>query len=81
LPYKFTTHLVIISCLETQEERRNYMLAAMENGMVNPEYVHFFIQSSSNAFGDPPFWVGNDGRDADIQQAAKTVLIVGGCPV
>jgi hypothetical protein len=52
------------------------MLSAMDNGMINPEYVHLFVQSDSSGFGKTPFWVGNDGRDEEIKEAAKTVLIV-----
>lgn len=44
--------LVIVSCLETNEERRNYMLAAMANKMVTAEYVHIFVQITSTGFGE-----------------------------
>jgi hypothetical protein len=58
------------------EERRNYTLAAIDSKMASTDYVHFFMQTTSTSFGNPPIWVGTDGRDAEIKEAAKSILIV-----
>ncbi|KAI6170911.1 Guanylate cyclase [Aphelenchoides bicaudatus] len=67
---------VVVSCLETQKEKRNYMLAAMANKMVDANYVHLFVQLTSIGFGEPAFWVGKDGQDDAIKEASKSVLIL-----
>jgi hypothetical protein len=81
---------IVISCLETSTDRRNYMrvyitnfnkwhflrLAAIDLQMVSTDYVHLFTQVTSIGFGNPPFWVGNDGRDEEIKEASKTIILV-----
>ncbi|KAI6171166.1 Guanylate cyclase [Aphelenchoides bicaudatus] len=56
---------IIITCFERPVEKRNYMLSAINNEMI-----------SSVGFGSPPFWVGTDGRDGEIREAARTILIM-----
>jgi hypothetical protein len=58
------------------EERRNYTLAAIDSKMVSTDYVHLFTQITSTGFGNPPIWVGKDGREAEIKEAAKSILVV-----
>lgn len=71
---------IIVSCLEMDAEKRNYMRAAINLGMITSEYVHIFVQTSGTGFGFPPYWESaiNEGKDDSkiIQEASKSVLVV-----
>lgn len=49
--YDDPMNLVIVACLESNADKRNFMLAASENGMLTNEYVYIFIESSRAGFG------------------------------
>lgn len=42
---------IIILCLESREDRRNFIKAANLNNMINADYVYLFIRASSQKFG------------------------------
>ncbi|KAI6199081.1 Guanylate cyclase [Aphelenchoides besseyi] len=77
-PFKSRARIIVV-CLEVAEHKKNLMLAAIENGMINREYVFLFIQASTSMlrFGDPPFWVEADGKDnLAVKEACKNVMIM-----
>uniref|UniRef100_A0A914YJS0 Receptor ligand binding region domain-containing protein n=1 Tax=Panagrolaimus superbus TaxID=310955 RepID=A0A914YJS0_9BILA len=71
---------IIVTCYEYPNDKRNFMAAAMDEGMTTNDYVYVFLQTAQNGFGQNPFWVSSsttpDGRDAAIKKACEKVLIV-----
>jgi hypothetical protein len=44
--------LVIITCLESIKHKRDMMLAATNNRMLDGDYVYLFVQTSATGFGE-----------------------------
>jgi hypothetical protein len=42
---------VIVVCLENQQDRRNFMTAAILNKMIGADYVYMFVQTSAIELG------------------------------
>uniref|UniRef100_A0AC35GPH5 Receptor ligand binding region domain-containing protein n=1 Tax=Panagrolaimus sp. PS1159 TaxID=55785 RepID=A0AC35GPH5_9BILA len=71
---------IIVTCYEFPNDKRNFMAAALDEGMTTNDYVFIFIQTVQLGFGAVPFWVSTtatpDGRDNEIKKACEKVLIV-----
>ncbi|KAI6189443.1 Guanylate cyclase [Aphelenchoides bicaudatus] len=67
---------IIISCLETKTEKRNYMIAAMNNNM--NMCTLWFSQHLLDLELIRRFGLGNneDGLDDEVKEASKSVLIM-----
>uniref|UniRef100_A0AC35GHN4 Receptor ligand binding region domain-containing protein n=1 Tax=Panagrolaimus sp. PS1159 TaxID=55785 RepID=A0AC35GHN4_9BILA len=75
------TTRILVTCFEDNSDRRNFMLAALDEGLITNEYVFIFLQVKQDGFGYPtPFWVDTvapiDGRDDDVKKACEKLLIL-----
>uniref|UniRef100_A0AC34FJ80 Receptor ligand binding region domain-containing protein n=1 Tax=Panagrolaimus sp. ES5 TaxID=591445 RepID=A0AC34FJ80_9BILA len=72
---------ILVTCFEDNTDRRNFMLAALDEGLINNEFVFIFLQVKQDGFGYPnPFWIDTvapiDGRDGDVKKACEKLLIL-----
>ncbi|KAK0408089.1 hypothetical protein QR680_003767 [Steinernema hermaphroditum] len=68
---------VVVVCLSTASEKREFMLLAHDYGMTSDEYVYIFPEMDDRREKDlSSMWKGNDGRDDEAFLAFKTVLLL-----
>uniref|UniRef100_A0A914YCS2 guanylate cyclase n=1 Tax=Panagrolaimus superbus TaxID=310955 RepID=A0A914YCS2_9BILA len=71
---------IIVTCYESSSKKREFIAAAMDEGMTTNDYVFVYLQTAQNGFGTIPFWVDTsakpDGRDEQIKKASKNIIIL-----
>ncbi|KAH7718413.1 Protein GCY-22 a, partial [Aphelenchoides avenae] len=71
---------VIVACLESREDKRNFMLAAAEVGMTSDEYTYVYMENTREGFGTIPFWVDQsgqpDGKDEVAKRACEKLIVM-----
>ncbi|GMS93518.1 hypothetical protein PENTCL1PPCAC_15693, partial [Pristionchus entomophagus] len=79
---------VIVTCFENRITRRNFLLAAKDEGMNTNEYAYIMVENRRVGFGtaanNDQIWTtglsGNDGRDEDAKNVARKVLYLDNQP-
>ncbi|KAF8373015.1 hypothetical protein PRIPAC_79444 [Pristionchus pacificus] len=80
---------VFIVCFESPNTRRDFLLAAYEEGMANDEYVFIFLEEQGTEFktlrdGEPSYleyiWIdsvtNSDGRSQQALEVARRALVI-----
>ncbi|KAE9546004.1 hypothetical protein FO519_010784, partial [Halicephalobus sp. NKZ332] len=52
-----TTARIIVTCFENTNDRRTFILAAIDEGLMTDDYLFIYMQHRQDGFGTPiPFW-------------------------
>ncbi|VDM25887.1 unnamed protein product [Toxocara canis] len=70
---------IVVACLESDNERREFMKGVLSAQLNTSDYVYIFVETRKQGYGVNPFWIDRsdekDNLDDEIKKACNQLLI------